>query len=426
MALRRACDCEQIGELDERVTLVSLLLSGTGASAGSAWQRTEESRMSGSVFGALIGAGLLSLSASASAAIQPGDFARPLQKADLRRSKPQLSQEAFDANFKAAQRSKMMFMRSYPGAMWADFSRLPKGRVPGKVGIAFGDAHPGNFGFIRLNGETRFVFNDLDDSGRGPVALDANRYFSILRLMVKDKELVRRVLDQYVATIKDPSKAVALDHSLSPDWKLVDEHDIEKVSDGHVFDTRKRPDLTRLAAGATRSEIESVVKSAKALSGYKVLDIASVARVYGGSGGLKRYLLLLERESGERRLWELKAAATPGINNEAGVNHQLSMGERLSVLKPAFWGSEVKRDFFYATVEGERYLMRDRTDMQSLDVTKLAGKAQENVLLAEVSYMASVHAASWEGVDKPEIRNWLWKSSKTVAKRWAALYKEGE
>src|SRR5437773_7855807 len=92
---------------------------------------------------------LLALAGSAGAAPVPGGLAR----ASIRATNPALSDEDFARKWTASLTSPVMFIRSYPAAFHRSVARLP---AIGAEGLCVGDAHPGNFGFLRIGGATLF------------------------------------------------------------------------------------------------------------------------------------------------------------------------------------------------------------------------------------------------------------------------------
>jgi uncharacterized protein (DUF2252 family) len=342
------------------------------------------------------------------------DFARPVDRAAIRATQRHLDDAAFVAKWDASRESAVLFMRSYPAAYHADLAQVSAKKLLGEEGLCFGDAHPDNFGFVRIGGRTQFVFNDLDDAGYCPIALDAARYFAVLRLYFDDGGLTKRVLGQYADTVEDAGRARAIDDDRLPDWSKVATKELaEHVRSGKLVLAGE----VSAATTAERSAIEATVRGDARLGVARVLDVAAVARTAGGSGGLRRYWVLAER-GGAETILELKEAAAPGV--EAGRHAKtLGMDERLATLKDALWSTSAADDYVYAQVLGARFLVRDRLAKKSVKLDELGHDAREDVLRAQASVMARLHAPRWKGVDKDELRRWLDDSSKVLAERWA-------
>lgn len=376
------------------ILALGLALVGCGADAGSSTRGEQE------------------LVAKAKP-IASGDFTLKLDRTFIRATQPPISSQAFALKWDASRESSVLFMRSYPAAYHADLFQIAPAKIIGREGLCFGDPHPDNFGFIRIGGRTKFVFNDLDDSGYCPVALDAARYFAILRLYFDDSALTKDVLEQYVDTVKDLSRAQEIDGALVPDWDQVAKDELaQSVANGKLVLGGE----VSAASSSERAAVVSLVQTDWRLAGATVLDVAKVTRVSGGSGGLRRFWVLVSR-SGRQTILELKEAATPAVDFGRQTKW-LGMDQRLAVLKTALWSTTVQDDYFYVQVLGARFLVRNRLAKKSIDLVAMSSKDREDVLRAQASVMARLHAPRWSGVEKDEIRSWLYDSSKVIADRW--------
>ena len=337
-----------------------------------------------------------------------------LDKAFVRATHPSLSDAEFEKKWAGAMVSPVLFIRSYPAAFHKLVAAGP--RPPGPEGLCLGDAHPGNFGFLSLAGKTRFAYNDLDDSGYCPIGFDALRYFTALRLFFADEGLFKEVLEQYVDTVKDAGRAAEVDKSHRPDWKKLRAKGIEKTAGQGKL---AGEDVSAIPAAEKQAVLAAAAKDA-GLRALRILDVAAATHEAGGSGGLKRYWLLAEK-GGERTIIELKTAGQPGVEWGRSAK-KLSMEQRLPLLKRAFWGNEARGDYFYATLRGARFLVRDRFTKKSLKVEELADKGRRDVLRAQASAMALIHAKAWDGTKKDDLRAWLLAESKAQAAVWRAAY----
>lgn len=354
-------------------------------------------------------------------ALGDGDFGDALDRRFIRATNANLDEATFGKKWDASLASSVLFMRAYPAAYHADLLQIPTKRILGAEGLCFGDPHPDNFGFLRVGDATVFSFNDLDDAGYCPIAFDAARYFAVLRLYFDDKDLTAEVLEQYVDTVKDPLRAVWLKSSLAPDWAAVSASVLSEAARG---DALALGGELSAVAGAERDAVLRVAATDPTLSTYRVLDVGAVAREAGGSGGLRRYWLLVEKGSGatkRRTILELKETTTPGA---AFGRHskELPVATRLATLKSTFWGGSSSGDYFYVTLSGARFLVRDRATKKSVKLDPKGGKATTDVLLAQASVMARLQAKYWRAVKKDDLRAWLHDSSKTLAHRWADTY----
>ncbi len=319
--------------------------------------------------------------------------------------------------WQASLQKSMMFFRAFPGGFHKDLKTVPASRQLGRQTLCVGDAHPSNFGFQRLGGKTRFIYNDLDDAGYCPVAYDAARYFAALRLFFDDGDLTDAVLETYVDALKDPSRGVTLDKDWAPDWDQVRAKGLEQYSSGKKFYLIE--DL-RATSSANRSAATATVANVSWLQGWSVLDVVEIDRKSGGSGGLDRYWLLLQK-GGTQTIVELKQTAQPGT--EQGIHAKTLTGaSRLSQLQSAMWGYAGQDALALVTLQGKTFLARDRLQRKSLDVLDLHGKERQGVLQVQASVLADLHRAAWQGVQKDAIRAWIKTSAKTLAKRWDSAY----
>src|SRR5262249_47250732 len=151
-----------------------------------------------------------------------------------------------------------------------------RAKIPASSGLCAGDAHPDNFGFLKFNTTVLYAFNDLDDSGHCPLALDALRYITAVRLYF-DADLAETAAKRYVKVLNGEI------------WEADARQDVDKIRKdfGPDFSARRDDKLAELTkhdplkllgddlekvSDATRSTISSAVT--KALPGAKVLDVA--------------------------------------------------------------------------------------------------------------------------------------------------------
>lgn len=350
------------------------------------------------------------------APIAAADLPAKLTQAFLR-STHTLATTEWNAKWQASLQDPILFFRAFPGGFHKDLAALPPKRRLGREGLCVGDAHPGNFGFQRLGGKTRFVYNDLDDAGFCPVAQDAARYFAALRIFFDDGDLHGDVLEVYVDAVKDTQAIQDIDGDLKPDWDEVRQKELAEVASG-----------TKLLLGGEVKAVTALQRAAvtKALAGlgwlagWKVLDVAELDRTSGGSGGLDRYWALMEK-AGTRTVVECKQTAKPGV--EHGLHGKVLTGSnRLQTLKAGLWGYTGADGLSTLTLFSKPFVVRDRMQRKAVDVLKLDGKDRKRVLKAQASVLALLHRPAWQGVKKDDLRAWLKDSSKVLASRWLQAY----
>lgn len=360
---------------------------------------------------------------SARAPLKAAEFTAPLTKA-LIEGTHALSPERFDAKWQASiADGPLMFLRAYPAAFHLDLKQLPLERIPGDEGLCVGDAHPDNFGYLEIGTAkgraSIYAFNDLDDSGRCLVALDALRYFVAFRLYFDDAAKLEESLDEYVGAAFSKDASAALDLAWkdakgdAPDWSGVRARELEKYVSGDAFKDLS-PDELEPASDDEKAAVIEVLSRAPSPEGLRVFDVARRPRIGGGSGGLTRYWAYVATVDGTRTVLELKETAQPGVDF-GHVSEPLSSDERLDTLKSELWSATSGDDYFPVRIGATNFLVRDRARKASEDPN---GKLRR----AQARYLGALHRGHWTDATKGEARDWLKNSSKVVAKRWASFY----
>jgi hypothetical protein len=353
-------------------------------------------------------------------------FGKPLTKAALRASNDNLPDDLFETKWQASlATSPVMFARAYPGAFHADLAQVDAKSLPGGETLCFGDAHPDNFGFLRLGDATRFLYNDLDDSGFAKASVDALRYFAIVRLYFGDEKLTADLVEAYVDGLKDAARRESIAPSLAPSWADVRKKGLDKVVSNDRFVPGGKDGLA-VASGDIAKAVRQAIASVPALAKAEVLDVATLDRSSGGSGGLARYWALLNPSPGtngaKKTIYELKEMATPGT--ERGRSSEtLEPATRLAELKLTLWDTDTDSDYLETKLLGRRFLLRDRLAKKSVDLAELSKSERTRVLATQAGLLAARHALSLEGVKKDDLRPWLLESSRVVAERWDTFYR---
>jgi len=352
-------------------------------------------------------------------AIAPGELTGALDRAALRATNPDIDDAAFDAKWSAAIADPFAFFRAFAAAYHADLAALDASRVPGGEALCVGDAHPENFGWMRIGDDDVFAVNDFDDAGYCPVAFDAVRYFVALSLAEDDDGLTQSAIERYVDTVKDGSRAVTIDHGLAPSWSKVRSKGLSNATDGDAFILG---DATGLAAVTPeeRDTLAAFVAGDARLDGAVVRDAAAFTKTDGGSAGLLRYWLLAD-PSGDATILELKAVVKPGV--EWGRHTRtLSFEQRFATLKKAFWGKSAKKDTFGVDLFGRQFMLRDRLIRQSTKLGDLDDATLAQVVGVEASQLALAHAGALTSIKKDPLRAWLIGTTSTLASRWKTAW----
>lgn len=352
-------------------------------------------------------------------------FANPLTRAALRASNDNLPDDLFATKWSATLTdSAVMFVRAYPGAFHADLAQVERGSLPGKETLCFGDAHPDNFGFLRLGDETRYLYNDLDDAGFCTASVDALRYFAIVRLSFGDDALTEELVEAYVDGLKDADRREAIAGSLAPNWSKVREKGLAKVVADDRFLLGGDDGLVE-ASNAEDKAVRAALTKVPALSSAEIFDVASLDRTTGGSGGLARYWILANPSPGgtgpKKTIYELKELATPGT--ERGRSETVLDPEtRLGELKATLWDTDTQSDYLEVSLLGRRFLLRDRLAKKSVDLDELSKGERRDVLAVQAGLLAARHEKAMDNVKKDDLRPWLLASSRVVADRWQAFF----
>ncbi|WP_394833392.1 DUF2252 domain-containing protein [Pendulispora rubella] len=336
-------------------------------------------------------------------------------RARLRATNPELDEAAFEIKWQAAKKDAFSFFRAFDAAYHADLASVPPSRVPGGETLCVGDAHPENFGFMKLPSGTRFAINDLDDAGYCPAAFDAARFFAAVTLAYGNDALTKRALERYVDTVKDASRATGIDSDLAPSWKKKREKGLTKYTKDGAFVLGDATDLSS-PTPADRAATVSAIAGDPRLGNVTVKDVADYARTTGGSSGLRRIWVLVDSPSA-RTILELKELASPGVT-WGRHTRTLDPSTRFDTLKRAFWNDADPADVFGVSLLGTHFMLRDRLLRDAPNLDELDASELAKVLDVEASQLALLHTSAWATVKKAPMRTWLQGTSQTLATRW--------
>ncbi len=334
----------------------------------------------------------------------------------FRMSYSHLSEEEFEAKWQASLASPLLFFRSYVNTWYVEVNNIPD---PGKVGPCFGDAHPENFGFIWYGSEDfRYLYNDLDDSGACPVAFDALRYFTALKLFWGKDDLEKKVREDYVKALSQDEK---LDSDSIKEYRPKLNKLLEKIAEKNLDGRKIKRSETVIDLSETKSStlIQGVSSYLKLEPKFKdsVLDLAEVIVKSGGSGGLHRYYLLFENVDKELQLLEIKELTKPatGLGDWAD-EHFLPR----NILLYLAWEEEAPKYFALARMEGSDYIIRSRVK-SSVDLIDLSDEEKLKLFKYQARLLAKLHKLSLNKIKGFEV--WLDKESEFMASRYKAAYK---
>jgi hypothetical protein len=348
-------------------------------------------------------------------AIEPTDFAQPLDKAFIQGLQTWLDDPTFEVKWTAALAAPIDFLGSADSAFHADLATRPW-PLPGGEVICHGDAKLDNFGWSFEDGASLFSDSDFDDAGDCPAAADILHFLVSTDLLFGDPALDTQALNAYVDTLAMPANAVAIDPTTAPVWDDLRSKGVDKATHGDA-----------LALGAdvvacTADEIAAIDALVAADTRFPttLVDVARDIRTDGGSAGLRRYWLLVEDATHPRTIIELKELSPPGT--EFGPHSMTYDGaNRFDVLKPFWWGTPALGDNFAVTLLGASFVARDKFARQNPDPTTLTAAQRANAITAEASLLALKHGSAWIG-DTSELSDWLEASVHTLVARWRDAY----
>lgn len=323
-----------------------------------------------------------------------------LEKEYLRETYSHLSDEAFETKFQLSLERPLLFYRSYVNTFYTETQI--RGLL-NKSTACYGDAHPENFGYISFNKKPRYVFNDIDDSGNCPVGLDILRYFAALKLTdisEEDFEKLAELFESYVEGTREESLKFDL-----PDLARENDKNLKKYTLKDQF--LVKPNLELLTETEKRRIFPLIQNQ---LVGLEVLDIATYTKSDGGSGGLKRYWLIVKNNKGHRELIEFKEQVRPAVSL-TGVTQDF-----VRTATPRYiWGAFP--DYYgYVTFDKTLFLTRTKAD-DFINLGNLSQKDQFKVLSYQVYLIAKFHQKSLQSIGGIKAQ-WIIKNSKRVSQRY--------
>lgn len=325
---------------------------------------------------------------------------KKLEKKFLRASYAHLDEATFETKFQLSLERPLLFYRSYVNSFYSETQI--KGHL-NTAGTCMGDAHPENFGFISFNKIPYYVFNDIDDSGNCPIGLDVLRYFAALKLTDisdHDFEKLAHLFEAYAAGNKQEKFNFKL-----PDLIRANEKNLKKNTDGDKFLSREN--LEPLG----KSEKQRIITALKGqVPGLEILDIASYTKSDGGSGGLKRYWLIVKSANGHRELIEFKEQVSPAVA-WTGVQQDPAR----SATPQFIWGTFP--DYYgYVYFDQTLFLTRTRAD-DFIDLGKLNAEDRFKLLSYQVFIMAKFHQSRLQSVGGIKAQ-WIIYNSQRVSQRY--------
>lgn len=306
---------------------------------------------------------------------------------------------AFYDSYIALKAGEVARVRGFSAPVRASLTRLEK-----HEGWMYGDVHPENFGAaLSDEGKAVFTINDLDDGGRGPVALDLLRYLGSLRLHQPGMSL-DPVIDAYQEGLA--GKPLPKARSKWRDEFLEAAEEEGRVTQKRLHDSKRhgiaRDGTMQEVSKAQLGRIEEALKRAfggASQGRLKVRDGVQVVRDHGGSGGLDRYLVLLKVGKdagidGKHVLIELKQVAEAGMRlvwKGAGLDAEGRIRQGLFYSQ----GAEASRYSTAVRVGDTDLLVRPKFRGNSgVDLSELSKKKASKLFETEAHTLGALHRRS--------------------------------
>jgi hypothetical protein len=323
----------------------------------------------------------------------------------FRQSYPHLTAEQFQRKWKNSQKSGLLFMRSFVNTWYDEVGRISS---TGPIGPCFGDPHPENFGYLAFAGTFEYVYNDVDDSGACPVIFDALRYFTSLKMMVKDNALEAELRRAYVRFLNGENLNDKPSRSLRPDLGAELSKDLSR-------NTKKgRIKLEGANQALNPAKAQALFKLLQpSCTDCKLLDASAFEVSSGGSAGLDRYWVLVETAPQTEQLIEFKELTEPA--SQRGPWAQKQKISRTAILEE-IWGENWPSYFAFVSFEGQPFLMRSRLNAE-LDPGAMNPEQKKSLLIEQVYLLAQLHKKTLTG--STLLEEWLGRQSEFQARRFS-------
>lgn len=356
--------------------------------------------------------GSLALAACAGAERAPGypeldGLPATISNESFRRAYSHLDDATFREKWSAARKSPLLFFRSFVNTYYADLRQLD---YAGPEGFCLGDPHPENFGFLLFSDGSRYVFDDLDDSGECPLLFDALRYFTAVHVMGAGEALLGDLVDEYVGVLRGSAAPRSLPAHLRADLGQKRRKNLKKyVKNGKLAEF---PEL-RVPSPKWQS---AVVRALRDSGKGELLDLRAVERKGGGSGGLLRFSLLVrDKSSGRRELLELKELSKAGATFSGVSRPEWGEAERVKTAGERIWRA-LPLHFSTLKAGGKEFLLRSRT-ADSIELGDLSERELAEVLRVQAGFVAAYHRG--QGLAPREgLKRWILDGAALLSERY--------
>jgi hypothetical protein len=326
----------------------------------------------------------------------------------FRQSYPHLTAEEFQQNSQNTPKSGLHFMRSFVNTWYDELGRMSS---TGPIGPCFGDPHPENFGYLAFTSGFEYTYNDVDDSGACPVAFDALRYFTTLKMTVKDKPLEAELRRAYVRFLNGEELSERPSRALRPDAGLTLNRILGKnTKKGKI---KLEGPNKALNPAKAQSLFALLQNSPQTCVNCQLLDASQFQVSSGGSAGLDRYWILVGTAAETQQLIEFKELTEPAAQRGPWAQKQ-----KLSrtVILEEIWGKNWPAYFAFVNFEGQAFLMRSRLSAD-LALDDMSAEQKKSLLIEQVYLLAQLHKKTLRG--NTLLEEWLGRQSEFQARRYS-------
>lgn len=265
-----------------------------------------------------------------------------------------------------------------------------------ETGWCFGDAHPENFGAIlQSTGKSIFTIDDLDDAGECPVVLDLLRFVVSSRMAYLGVDL-GKLMDRYRKGLN--GEAVSLSKFSQ---KLVEDSQGEgtkiskKLLNSDGLSLVRKEGFDSLSA-SQEHELKLLLQQMRGEK-TQILDVMQTLHMEGGSGGLRRFVVLLNSQSDDieyPQVIELKEIRRPGIF-PAAVGDIPQDSNRYMATLALTQGKHAVSSYQVVTFLKKSFWMRPRwKGVKGVSLSDIPTDSVEAVIEDEAGVLGALHRKS--------------------------------
>lgn len=323
-----------------------------------------------------------------------------------------LSTQALALKIKASLERPLMFIRSFVNTYYADLSAHNSSN---NLIVCFGDPHPENFGFMKFGSTTRYLYNDLDDTGVCPLEYDILRYFTSLSLFTNESALLKDLVKEYASVLHGKKNPEQLHSDLYDDLNEKKAKILRKYTNGQHF--IPSDEYLSISASDSKIIIDALAEN-QVTRNLQILDTVGVYREAGGSGGLARFWVLARTHEGLDIL-ELKQMARPGTSYGKWQQGQINHTQRMEEVKKHLWGTSPAQ-YHIVKIQRADFLIRSRSK-GSVNLEKLKKDKRAHVLAVQVGILAK-HHQKYLNREIDQLEEWILDNVSTLNTRYQQTY----